>query len=302
MRAFRDFRFKPRKMTELEIKEMPDGCLGLGEKPTDFILTEGLLDGLPTLYQQDEEIYQYNQFNQKRSQKSCTLFSPIGATSDLWNIQLDLAEIKEWDEESYNKGRRKDAGWYVAFGVDHIVKCWNNSKHGKELWKMAYYSFELKDNALLQSIFKKRYTACTWYQWNANYNNDKNKDGVLNGTSFWASTYGHAVNTIRWIKTPARIKDNYFGTKYNIYDVEHEFGEIPCFYDRWYILTKVKEDNLERVKELNSFRTNALLTIQKLWEMRHQTTVKSFRDDLHDMADKLRVKVNDIDEQLILLS
>jgi len=289
-------------MTELEIKEMPNGCYGLGEKTTDFIMTEWLLDKMPKLYQQDEIIYQYNQFNQKRSQKSCTLFSPIWAVSDLWNIEIDLWEIKEWDEESYNKGRAKDSGWLVARWVEHICDCWNNSKHWKELWKVAYYSFALKDNALLQKIFSKRYTACTGYQWNSTYNADKNKDWVLNGTKFWTSTYWHAVNTIRWINTPARVKDNYFWTKYNIYDIEHEYKDISCFYERGYVITKVKEDNLERVKELNVFRTNAILTIEKLWEMRHQTTVQSFRDDLHNMANKLRSKVNDIDEQLILLS
>jgi hypothetical protein len=289
-------------MPELEIKEMPNGCYGLGEKITDFIMTEWLLDKMPTLYQQDEIIYQYNQFNQKRSQKSCTLFSPIWAVSDLWNIEIDLWEIKEWDEESYNKGRAKDSGWLVSRWVEHICDCWNASKHWKELWKVAFYSFVLKDNALLQKIFSKRYTACIGYQWNSTYNADKNKDWILNETKFWSYTYWHAVNTIRWINTPARIKDNYFWTKYNIYDIEHEYKDIPCFYERWYIITKVKEDNLERVKELNVFRTNAILTIEKLWEMRHQTTVQSFRDDLHNMANKLRSKVNDIDEQLILLS
>ena len=300
----RDFRFKPypNRMNGIEIKEMPNGCYGLWEQTTDFIMTEWLLDKMPALYQQDEIIYQYNQFNQKRSQKSCTLFSPVWAVSDLWNTEISLDEIKERDEETYNKGRAKDSGWLVAKWVEHIVDCWNDSKHWKELGKCAYYSFALKDNALLQKIFSKRYTVCTGYQWNSTYNADKNKDWVLNGVKFWSYTYWHAVNTIRWIKTPARIKDNYYWTKYNIYDIEHEYKDIPCFYERWYIITKVKEDNLERVKELNVFRTNALLTIEKLGEMRHQTTVQSFRDELHNMAEKLRKKVNDIDEQLILLS
>lgn len=297
----RDFRFQPRKMTELEIKETPDWCIGLWERDTDFIMTEWLLDAMPKLYQQDEIIYQYNQFWQKRSTKSCTVFSPVWAVSDLWNTEIDLWEIKEWDDESYNNGRRKDSGWYVAFWVEHICKCWNNSKHWKELWLVAYYSFALKDNALLQKIFNHRYTVCTGYQWNTTYNADKNDNWILNWTSFWTSTYGHAVNTIRGITTPARVKDNYKWSKHNIYDIEHEYKDIPCFYERGYIITKVKEDNLERVKELNSFRTNALITIEKLWEMRHQTTEQSFRDDLHDTANKLRKKIKDIDEQLILL-
>ena len=299
----RDFRFTPKKkMTELEIKEMPNGCYWLWEKPTDFILTEWLLNWLPTLYQQDEIIYQYNQFNQKRSQKSCTLFSPIWAVSDLWNTEIDLGEIKEWDEESYLKGRGKDSGWLVSSWVEHICDCWNKSKHWKELWKVAYYSFALKDNALLQKIFAKRYTVCTGYQWNATYNADKNKDGILNGTNFWSSTYGHAVNTIRWINTPARIKDNYYWNKYNIYDVEHEYKDISCFYERWYIITKVKEDNLERIKELNEMNTILVTLIENNSRMRHLTKDENYRKELHEANEINRAKQKDVEQQLILLS
>lgn len=298
----RDFRFQPRKMPELEIKEMPNGCYGLWEKPTDFILTEWLLDALPKLYQQDEIIYQYNQFNQKRSQKSCTLFSPIWAISDLWNIEIDLWEIKEWDDESHNKGRGKDSGWLVSLWVEHICDCRNNSKHWKELGKVAFYSFALKDNALLQKIFAKRYTVCTGYQWNSTYNADKNKDWILNWTKFWSSTYGHAVNTIRGINTPARIKDNYFWNKYNIYGVEHEFKDIPCFYERWYIITKVKEDNLERLKELNEMNTILLTLIENNSRMRHLTKDKNYQKELHEANEINRAKQKDVEQQLILLS
>lgn len=299
---YRDFRFQPRKMTELEIKETPNGCYGLWEKATDFILTEWLLDALPKLYQQDEIIYQYNQFNQKRSQKSCTLFSPIWAVSDLWNTEIDLWEIKEWDQESYNKGRAKDSGWLVAMWVDHICECWNKSKHWKELWQVAYYSFALKDNALLQKIFSKRYTVCTGYQGNSTYNADKNKDWILNGTKFWTYTYWHAVNTIRWINTPARIKDNYFWSKYNIYDVEHEFKDLACFYERGYIITKVKEDNLERIKELNEMNTILLTLIENNSRMRHLTKDENYRNELHEANELNRKKQKDVEQQLILLS
>ena len=279
--------------------EIINWCYGLWDKPTDYILTEWLLDALPTLYPQDEIIYQYNQGKQNRSKKSCTLFSPIWAVSDLWNIEIDLGEIKERDEESYNKGRTNDSWWLVAMWVDHICNCWNNSKHGKELWKIAYYSFDLRDNRLLHKILDHRYTWMTWYDGNATYNNDKNQDGVLNGTEFWKKTYGHAVNTIRWINTPTRIKDNYYGTtKYNIYDVEHEFSEIPCFFSRWYIYTKVKEDMMERIKELNEFRTIAIRSIEDLWKMRHLTNDKKFRDELHKMAEEERKKLKDIDKEL----
>lgn len=284
-------------------EEIQNGCLWLWEKPTDYILTEWLLDSLPTLYDQDEIIFQYNQWANKRSLKSCTLFSPIWATSSLFNVEIPLWAIKEWNDESYNHWRLKDQWWLVQKWVDFIVDCWNGSEFWKKYWNVAYYSIALKDYELMKKIHAKRYAICTWYQWNSTYNKDKN-DWILEWTSRWSYTYWHAVQTIRSInENPARIQDNYYWTtKFNIYDVKHKFSEIPCFYERWYVLTKVKEDNLERVKELNEFRTNALLTIETLWKMRHQTTVKSFQDELHNMAEQLRKKVKDIDEQLKLLS
>lgn len=291
-----------RKYFIMEEENIINWCYGLGERPTDFIMTEWLLDAMPNLYMQDEQIYEYNQFWQKRSMKSCTLFSPIWAVSDLWNIEIDLAEAKEWDEESYNRGRVKDSGWYVAFWVEHICKCWNKSKHWKELWQVAFYSFELKNNSLLKKILDHRYTACIWYRGNAKYNNDKNADWILNNTDRWNSTYGHAVGTIRSVNNnPCRIKDNYKWNKHNIYDVEHNFSDIPCFYDMGYIITKVKEDNLERIKELNEFRTVAIRSIEDLWRMRHLTKDTKFQDELHRMANEERKKLKDIDEQLILL-
>ena len=277
-----------------------NGCLWLGEKATDFKLTEWLLDALPTLYQQDEIIFQYNQAKQTWSTKSCTLFSPIWAISDLMNIDIPLSTIKVWDEGSYSKGRRKGEWWWVQLGVDYITDCYNSSDFAKKYWKVAYYSIDLKDDELVKGVLDKRYTICTGYQGNSNYNNDKNKDGVLNGTDFGASTYGHAVSAIWSInKCPARIKDNYVGTtKYNIYDVAHNFSEIPCFYDRWYVFTKVAEDSLEEVKRLNKMKTlteNMIADNSAMW---HLTNDAAYRTKLHSMNDLHRKKLVDIEEQL----
>lgn len=294
----RDFRFQPRPMPELTIKEIPDGCIGLGDKPSDYKLTEWLLDALPTLYQQDEIIYEYNQFNQKRSQKSCTLFSPIGAISDLFNVEIPLDTIKAWDTDSYNHWRMKDNWWYVAKGVEFICDKWNESKYAKEYWKVAFYSIDLKDNALVKWILDKRYTICVGFQWNANYSNDKNKDGILNQTTFGSYTYGHAVGAIWSTNYPARIKDNYKWIKYNIYEVEHEFSDLSCYYDKGYVITKVAEDAIEEVKRLNEFRTNLLNAIEINSAMWHQTNDKNFQSILHYTNEKLRKKVKDCDEQL----
>lgn len=284
-------------------EEIQNGCLWLWEKPTDYILTEWLLDSLPTLYDQDEIIFQYNQWANKRSSKSCTLFSPIWATSSLFNVEIPLWAIKEWNDESYNHWRLKDQWWLVQMWVDFIVDCWNGSEFWKKYWNVAYYSIALKDYELMKKIHAKRYAICTWYQWNSTYNKDKN-DWILEWTSRWSYTYWHAVQTIWSInENPARIQDNYYGSaKFNIYDVKHKFSEIPAFYERWYVLTKVKEDNLERVKELNEFRTILIQTIANNSEMRHKTRDVSYQKELNAMNNSNRKKLKDVDEQLKLLS
>jgi len=53
--------------------------------------------------QQDDIIFAYNQYNQARSKKSCTIFSAIGAISDLYNYEFSLDEIKKIDELSYTR-------------------------------------------------------------------------------------------------------------------------------------------------------------------------------------------------------
>ena len=276
-----------------------NGCIGLWEKVTDYKLTEWLLDALPTLYQQDEIIFQYNQGKQDRSKKSCTIFSPVGAISDLFNVEIPLTTVKEWDKDSYNRWRNEWEWWLVALGVELIADKWNSSDFAKQYGKVAYYSIDLKDNELVKKVLEKRYSICTGFNGNAKYNNDKNDNWVLNGTSFWSTTYGHAVSAIWGIDTPTRIKDNYYGTsKYNIYWVEHEFSQIPCFFSRGYVFTKVAEDTLEEVKRLNKMKTlteNMIANNSEMWEL---TNDKPYRIMLHDMNEKNRSKLKDIEAQL----
>ena len=86
--------------------EIQNGCLGTGVQNTDYLI-DGFEDKLPTLYDQDNIIYEYNQYTQDRSKQSCTIFSAIGAISDLFNYEFPLSEIKEIDEKSYTLGRVK---------------------------------------------------------------------------------------------------------------------------------------------------------------------------------------------------
>ena len=286
----------------IPMEELENWCYGLWEKTTDYILTEWLLDSLPTLYPQDEIIFEYNQGKQTWSKQSCTLFSPIWAISDLMNIDIPLSTIKSWDDGSYNHGRKKGHWWLVQLGVDYITKCYNASDFAKEHGKVAYYSIDLRNDELVHKVLDKRYTICSWFNGNAAYQNDKNKDWILNWTEWWASTFWHAVNVIWWLTTPSRIKDNYvWTTKYNIYWVEHEFSEIPCYFEKGYVFTKVAEDYLEELKRLNEFRTNLVNWIEINSKMWHQTNDTNYQSILHYMNEKNRKKLQDIDEQVALI-
>lgn len=291
---FRDLLIKKYTM-----EEITNGCLWLWAKETDYILTAWLLDSLPTLYPQDEIIYQYNQWKQSWSKNSCTLFSPIGAVSSLFNAEVPLSTIKEWDSESYNHWRIEWEWWRVQLWVDFITDCWNKSEFGKKYWNVAYYSIDLKDDELVKWILDKRYSICTGYSWNAKYNNDRNDNWVLDWVDFWARTYGHAVQAIWSEINPARIQDNYYWTaKYNIYEVAHKFSEIPCFYERGYVLTKVKEDNLEEVKRLNKIRTLILSWMPINSELWHQSNSEYHQWKLHDMNEFYREWLSYIDDKL----
>ena len=275
-----------------------NGCLWLWCQITDYKLTTWLLDALPTLYEQDEIIYEYNQYKQEWSKLSCTLFSAIWAISDLFNIEIPLDTIKQWDKGSYNHWRREWEGRWVQLAVDYICDCYNNSEYAKKYWKAAYYSFELKDNELLKWILDKRYTVMTGYNWNYKYNNDRDDNWVLNGTEFWKSTYGHAINTIWSNKYPARIKDSSKWRKTNIYEVEHKFSEIPCFFERWFIYTKVAEDALEEVKRLNKMKTLTENMIRDNSSMWHLTNDESYKNKLHEINEIHRAKIKTIEEML----
>ena len=273
--------------------EIENGCLWVGEQTTDYLLCNGFEDKLPDLVQQDNIIYEYNQYNQNRSKKSCTIFSAIGAVSDLFNYKFTLDEIKEIDTISYTRGRVKDSGWWVQAAVKLVADRWNEHKANK----VAYYKVEVEDESTVKEILSKGYTLMTSFQGNMAYIKDYQADLILNWTDFGAGTFGHAIN-VRNIKSKRSCKDSAAGTDHNIYELEHTLKEIKCYSSVAYVYTKVGEDALTEVKRLNEFRTNLLSAIEINSQMWHQTNSENYRVALHDMNQKNREKLNDIDVQL----
>lgn len=275
--------------------EIENWCLWWGEQTTDYLLCEGYEDILPNLVQQDNIIFEYNQFNQQWSKKSCTIFSAVGAISDLYNYEFSLDEIKKLDDMSYTLGRVKDSGWYVQSAVKLVADYWN--EHHKDLWEVAYYRIGKSDEDIIKAVLEKGYTLMTWFTGNWKYNKDYQEDSILNGTEFWSGTYWHAIN-VRNVKGKRSCKDSAKGTDHNIYELEHTLNQIKCYYSNTYVYVKVWENALNEVKRLNEFRTNLLLAIETNSKMRHQTNSENYRVKLHNINEEHRKKLQDIEREL----
>ena len=267
----------------------------MGVQQTDYILTDGFEDKLPKLYNQDDIIYEYNQYAQDWSTVSCTIFSAVGSISDLFNYQFTIDEIKEIDEKSYTLGRIRWHGRRVQPAVKLVADRWNE-KHS-DLGKVAYYLVDLTDDDKVQEILEKGYTLMTSYQGNATYNKDYKADLILNGTKFWIATYWHAIN-VRNINGKRSCKDSNAGKEYNIYELEHKLSQILCYSSNAYLYTKVSEDAIEEIKRLNELKTKILQVCELNSSIRHLVNDGNYQISLHKMNEENRKKLKTINELL----
>ena len=276
------------KYTVMEEEKLQ--CLGIWEQDTDYTLCEWFEDVLPTLYKQDEVRFFYNQYAYSWSTVSCTIFAAAWMLSDLMNYQFTEAELKEMDELSYTRGRIRGQGWYVQSAVKCVADWWNKKMDRK----VAYYRISKYDDEIIEAILDKYYTLDTNYNGNKKYWEDK-KDWVLDGTDFWPATYGHSVDIIKneWKRC---VKDSW--TTNQIYELKHKISEIKCYGSFLYLYTKVSEDAIEEVKRLNEMKTLTERMIEDNSVMWHLTNDENYRVKLHEMNERNRKKLADIEAQL----
>lgn len=278
--------------------------LGDWYQATDFLLLNG--SNLPELFQQDNQIYEYNQWKSN----DCTIYSAMGAVSDLWNYKFSEEEIKSINELSYTMWRIRGNGWYVFKAVDCVRKRWNNNEALVNRYgKIASYRLDLRDNELVDEILDKWYTLCNWYQWNAKYNADFLADGKLDGSKFDNKTYWHAVS---WRKVNGKrcIKDNYAWRQYkwedrNIYEVIptcEQLVDDDTYYANAYLFTKCSQDNYAELKRLEQFKTTLVTAMECNSELRHLTNDTKYKDWLHELNETHRKKMKDIEAQIVLHS
>lgn len=278
--------------------------LGDWYQETDFLLLNG--SNLPNLYQQDNQIYEYDQWKSN----DCTIYSAFGAISDLMNYKFSEEEIKEMNELSYTMWRKRWNGWFVFKAIDCVRKRWNSKTDlVKKYGKVASYRVDLTDDVLVDEILDKGYTLCSWYNGNGKYNVDFTIDDKLDWSEFGEKTYGHAVSwrKVNWERC---IKDNYKWRSYqwvdtNIYKVIPSCSQLVndnTYFQNAYLFTKVAEDNYEELKRLEKFKTTLNIAMEANSALRHLTNDVKYRDWLHTLNENHRKKMKDIEAQVVLHS
>ena len=264
-------------------------CLWDWHRDTDFQLCKWDSDLLPKLYKKDEIRFTYNQYLNKRSYVSCTVFAAVGMASDQTNYQFSYDEIKDIDDSSYDNPEfvhiRHRWEWaYVSDMVNHVRKWWNkNEKLVKKYWKLASYCISKYDDEIIEDVINNLYTIDWNLGLNSKYNEDK-KDWMIDWTDFWYKTSWHSVCVVNkeWQRS---VKDS---GSVPYYWLKHKLSELTNFGTYFYVYTLVKEDNYERIKKLSRMITliDQWLPINsELWEL---SGSQPHKDKLHDMNDFYR--------------
>lgn len=285
-----------------------DGCLGDWAEATDFLLCNWDGDLLPKLFQQNDMRFEYNQSEQEWSLVSCTIFAAMWMLADLMDYDFTLDEMEYVDSLSYAAGRIKWRWWYVKNAVK-LVADWRNSKPEltSKYWKVAYYRISKYDDDIINEAIQKNYTLDTNFWTSTKYSKDYREDAVLDWTEFGYNTNWHSTciisnKGIRSVKDSYKWRKTYNWKKdCNIYELANPLSKISCYGPSLYIYTKVSEDNYERVKELNEFKTLLVQTIANNSAMWHKTRDVNYQKKLNEMNNANRKKLADIDEQLKLL-
>ena len=265
------------------------GCLGDWAENTDYVLCNGDSDLLPPLVRKDEIRYSYNQYKNKRSYTSCTIFSAVGAMSDLQNYEFSYDEIKEIDELSYTRWRIRGQWWWVQSAYKLVADRWNEKHPDKPVvfYRISKYDDEILENAI-NNLYTIWWNMCPTKEWS-----EDRKDWMIDGTKFWTSTNWHAVWIVNkdWQRS---VKDSW---SIPYYWLKNKVSALTNFWANFYIYVLV-EDNLEEVKRLNKIKAECNLLIEHLWNLRHLVNDENFRWILHYTAEKLRAKISICDEML----
>lgn len=265
-----------------------NGCLGDWYETSDFLLTEADIYHLPELFEQDTIRFDYNQWKQNRSKKSCSVFSAVWAMSDLKNYQFSLDEIKEIDDLSYKKWRVANEWRYTKNAFALVCDRWNKKFPENP---SAYYAVLFSDDETCNAIMQKNYNLWVSFNYTADFVADYGDNWEIDrATKGQSKLVWHCVNEIikDWRK---QIKDNYAWSKSQYYkiNVTNDALKKAWIFHTWaYVFTNVKEDNIGEVKRLEKVKTACLLDLDHNSQLRHATNDTYLKKKLHDTNERIR--------------
>lgn len=267
-------------------------CLGDWAENTDYVLCNGDSDLLPTLVKKDEIRFSYNQYKNKWSYASCTIFAAVWMLSDLMNYEFSYDEIKEIDELSYTRWRIRGQWWWVQSAVKLVADRYNESDLSKKYGKIAYYRISKFDDEILEWVINKLYTIDWNLGLNSKYNEDK-KDWMIDGTDFGTQTSWHSVCVVNkeWQRS---VKDSW---SVPYYWLKNKLSAITNFWTYFYVYVPV-EDKLERVKKLNEIKAKIVNWMGINSELWHLSWSEEHKNKLHDMNNFFRDWLSYIDGEL----
>ena len=263
-------------------------CLGDWAENTDYVLCNGDSDLLPPLVKKDEIRYSYNQYKNKRSYVSCTIFAAVWMLSDLMNYEFSYDEIKEIDELSYTRWRIRGQWWYVQSAVKLVADRWNEKMDRK----VAYYRISKYDNEIIENVIGKLYTI-DWNMHPTKEWSEDRKDWMIDGTDFGTQTSWHSVGVVKkdWQRS---VKDS---GSMPYYWLKNKLSAITNFWAYFYVYVPV-EDNLERIKKLNEMKAKIVNWMGVNSELWHLSWSEEHKNKLHDMNDFYREWLSYIDGEL----
>lgn len=265
-----------------------DGCLWDWYESTDFLLTEADIYTLPELVVQDTIRFDYNQWKQTWSKKSCSIFAAVSAASDLWNYEFSLDEIREIDTMSYARGRVQWQGWYTKNAFALVCDWWNNKFPDKP---MAYYAVLFANDTKCNMVMEKNYNLWVSFNYTADYVKDIDENWEIDRAKKWEKKLvWHCVNEIikDWRK---QIKDNYKWSSLQYYKVNvgNDVLYGAWIYHSWaYLFTKVKENNLAELKRLEKVKVACLNALENNSALREATNDNTLKQKLHDVNERIR--------------
>jgi len=272
----------------LNFWDLENWCLWDWHEESDFLLTEADIYTLPELFTQDTIRYNYNQWKQDWSKKSCSIFAAIWALSDLKNYKFDLSAIKEIDTESYKRWR-VSGQWRYTKNAFALAGEWWNINFPKD--PVAYYAVLFANDEKCNMIMEKNYNLWVSFNYTADYVADYGDNGEIDRAVKWyKKLVWHCVNEI--IKDGRKqIKDNYDWSKSQYYNINVSNSSLYnawIYHTRAYLFTNVKEDNIWEVKRLEKVKTACLNSLEYNSQLRHATNDKTLQKKLHDTNERIR--------------